>query len=168
MIENIVSIFKDVPKEVATAIIAALPILELRGSIPVGLLSFKLPLAKVFILSVIGNLIPIPFLLLFLKPVSEKLRHFKLWRKFFDYLFERTKRKASLIEKYEALGLVLFVAIPLPVTGAWTGSIAASLFKIRFRYAFSSICLGVLIAGIIVSATTIAGEGIIRQLFLVQ
>jgi len=154
--------------ELITVIVAALPVSELRGAIPLAVLSFKIPLAKAFLLSVLGNLIPVIPLLLFLQPVSEKLRHFRLWSKFFDYLFERTRRKASLIEKYEALGLILFVAVPLPITGAWTGCIAASLFKIRFRYAFLAISIGVLIAAIIVSTITVAGSGVLFRLLIRQ
>ncbi len=154
--------------ELITVIVAALPVSELRGALPLALLSFKIPLARAFLLSVLGNLIPVIPLLLFLQPVSERLRHFRLWSKFFDYLFEHTRRKASLVEKYEALGLVLFVAVPLPITGAWTGCIAASLFKIRFRYALLAISLGVLMAAIIVSTVTIAGNGILFRLFIRQ
>ena len=159
---------KKMTNELFTVIVAALPVSELRGAIPLAVLSFKIPLAKALLLSVLGNLIPVIPLLLFLQPVSEKLRHFRLWSKFFDYLFERTRRKASLVEKYEALGLALFVAVPLPITGAWTGCIAASLFKIRFRYAFLAISIGVLIAAIIVSMITVAGNGILFRLFIKQ
>lgn len=154
--------------ELITVIVAALPVSELRGAIPLALLTFKIPLAKAFLLSVLGNLIPVIPLLLFLQPVSEKLRRLRLWSKFFDYLFERTRRKASLVEKYETLGLALFVAVPLPITGAWTGCIAASLFKIRFRYAFLAISIGVLIAAIIVSALTVASNGMLFRLFVRQ
>ena len=154
--------------EIITVIVAALPVSELRGAIPLAVLGFKILLAKALLLSVLGNLIPIIPLLLFLQPVSERLRRFRLWSKFFDYLFERTRRKASLVEKYEFLGLVLFVAMPLPITGAWTGCIAASLFKIRFRYAFLAISIGVLIAAIIVSTITVAGNGILFRLLIRQ
>ena len=152
-------------EELITVIVAALPVSELRGAIPLALLSFKMPLLKLFFLSVLGNLAPVIPLLLFLEPASKRLRHFALWRNFFDHLFERTRKKAILIEKYEALGLALFVAIPLPVTGAWTGCIAASLFKIRFRYAFPAICVGILIAGLIVTSVTLMGKGILFHLF---
>jgi len=131
-------------------ITAALPISELRGAIPLAL-SFGMPLAKAFWLSVLGNsLIVAPALFLF-EPVSTRLRRFKLWSRFFDWLFERTKRNSDSVQKYEALGLAIFVAIPLPMTGAWSGVVAASLFKIRFRYAFPAIILGVLGAGVIVA-----------------
>ncbi len=134
-----------------------LPIFELRGAIPLGFY-LGLSLKKIFILAIIGNMLPIIPLLLLLKPVSERLRNFSLCKNFFDWLFERTKRKAQIIQRYEALGLAIFVAIPLPMTGAWTGAIAASLFKIRFRYAFLAISVGVILAGIIVTLLCIFGK----------
>ena len=143
-------------KEVTILITAALPISELRGAIPLALAMELSPL-KAYLISVLGNLIPVIPLLFFLEPLAAKLRHIGVFEKFFTWLFERTKRKASLIERFEALGLILFVAIPLPITGAWTGCVAASLFKIRFRYAFLSIMLGVLIAGLIVLGLSLAG-----------
>lgn len=158
--DKLLLMFKGMPKEIITIIVAALPVSELRGALPLAILTFKIPLFKAFALSILGNLVPVIPLLLFLEPVSRKLRHFKPWRRFFDRLFERTRRKAAIVERYEALGLALFVAIPLPVTGAWTGCIAASLFKIRFRYAFAAICLGVLIAAVVVSMVTLAGKGV--------
>ena len=155
MINSIVNALSGLPKELITLIIASLPVAELRVAIPVAMAMGQPPL-KTFILAIIGNLLPVPFLLFLFEPVSNKLRHFFLWRRFFDWLFERTRRKASLVEKYEALGLILFVAIPLPVTGAWTGCVAATLFKIRFRYAFPAIACGVFIAACIVTAITLA------------
>ncbi|MBL7084715.1 MAG: small multi-drug export protein [Candidatus Omnitrophica bacterium] len=168
MLNKLFLMLQSLPNELITVIVAALPVSELRGAIPLALFSLKEPFWKVFFLAILGNLLPVIPLLLFLKPVSEKLRHFKLWEKFFDRLFEHARKKASLVERYEALGLALFVAIPLPVTGAWTGCIAASLFKIRLRYAFLAICAGVTIAAIIVSATSIVGRGIFFHLFLAQ
>lgn len=158
MIESIVHALQGIPKDWVTVIIAALPIAELRGSIPVGL-SMGLSPAKAFVLSILGNMLPVIPILLFLEPVSNALRHFKLWARFFDWLFERTKDKSELIQKYEAVGLMLFVAVPLPMTGAWTGCIAASLFKIRFKYAFTAIFLGVLIAGVVVLSICMFGKG---------
>lgn len=143
-------------KELVVILTGAAPIAELRGAIPLAL-SFGIPPLKAFLLSVLGNLIPIIPILCLLNPVSEKLRHFKFWSNFFDWVFEKTKKKSDLIQKYEALGLCLFVAIPLPMTGAWSGCIAASLFKIRFRYAFLAISTGVILAGIIVLAVCLTG-----------
>ncbi len=132
--------------------LAASPIFELRASIPLGFYLWgQDQIAKIFLLSIIGNFIPIIPLLIFLEPVSNKLRNFFLWKKFFDWFFEKTKKKASLVQKYEALGLALFVAIPLPGSGIWTGSVAALLFKIKFRYAFIAITIGMITAGVLVS-----------------
>ncbi|MFH0791312.1 MAG: small multi-drug export protein [Candidatus Omnitrophota bacterium] len=141
-----------ITNEAYVILVAACPVVELRGAIPFGIYLFgKEEIVRVFLLSILGNLLPIIPLLLFLSPVSEKLRKFFIWRKFFDWFFEQTRRKASLIEKYEALGLALFVAIPLPATGVWTGAVAATLFKIKFRYAVLAITAGMLIAAVIVS-----------------
>ncbi|MFC1703430.1 COG2426 family protein [Candidatus Omnitrophota bacterium] len=136
--------------------VAALPVFELRASIPLGLYYWgQEQLIKVFTLSVIGNFVPIIPLLLLLEPLSNKLRNFVLWKKFFEWFFEKTKKKAHLVEKYEALGLALFVAIPLPGSGIWTGTVAAILFKIKFRYAFIAIVCGMLLAGILVSLVSV-------------
>jgi len=156
MINYIINWFNGIPKEYIVMIVGSLPITELRGAIPLAL-SFGMPIEKAFWLSVIGNVIPIvPFLFL-LEPITQKLRKFKIWSRFFDWLFERTKKKADTVQKYEALGLAIFVAIPLPMTGAWSGVIAASLFKIRFRYALIAIVAGVIGAGLIVSVLCVLG-----------
>ncbi|MDD5116392.1 MAG: small multi-drug export protein [Candidatus Omnitrophica bacterium] len=137
-------------------IVSALPVSELRGGIPLGL-SFGMSLWKAFWISVLGNsLIVAPALFLF-EPVSAYLRKFKFWSAFFDRVFERTRRNADAVQKYEALGLAMLVAIPLPMTGAWSGVIAASMFKIRFRYAFISIIAGIVCAGLIVTALCALG-----------
>lgn len=144
-------------KEIIVMIIGALPVIELRWAIPQALY-WQMPIVKAFWLSVAGNIIIIAPVLFLLEPVSAKLRRFKLWSRFFDSLSERTRRKANLIQKYETLGLAIFVAVPLPGTGAWTGCLAASLFKIRFRYAFMAIAAGVLGSGLIVSALCELGK----------
>ena len=144
------------PKEYIVVIMGALPISELRGALPLALY-YGMPLGKAFWLSVLGNVsFIVPALFLF-EPVSNRLRKFKPWSRYFDGLFERTKKNSDAIQKYEALGLALFVAIPLPMTGAWSGVVAASLFKIRFRYAFIAIVSGVICAGLIVLALCTLG-----------
>ena len=146
----------EMSKEIMVMIIAALPVLELRWAIPQALF-WKMPLLKAFSLAVIGNIVPVVPALFLLEPVSNKLRKFKLWARFFDWFSERTKKNAELVQKYEALGLALFVAVPIPGTGAWAGCLAASMFKIKFRYALLAICAGVLGAGIIVSSFCLLG-----------
>lgn len=148
---------KGIPKELIVVGISTLPVFELRGAIPVSntILGFNWWVS--FILAYIGNLIPIIPIILFLKPVSETLRKIKIFDKFFEWLFARTRRRSKLVQKYEALGLILFVAIPLPVTGAWTGSIAAFIFGIKLWSAFLTISIGVFIAGCIVTTLTLMG-----------
>lgn len=138
-------------------IIGAVPILELRWAIPQALY-WNMPIFKALYLAVLGNSLIVAPVLFLLEPVSNYLRKFKLMKRFFDWFSERTRKKAEVIQKYEALGLAIFVAIPLPGTGAWTGCMAASLFKIKFRYAFFSIIAGVLGAGIIVSILCMLGK----------
>lgn len=160
MIESITNALVSFNKEAAVVILAALPVSELRGAIPLAVAMGFSPV-KAYLLSVAGNILPVLPLLFLLQPVSERLRHIPVFDRFFNWLFERTKKKAALIEKFEMLGLILFVAIPLPITGAWTGCVAATLFKIRFRYAFISVLAGILLAGIIVLGLSVAGKEIL-------
>jgi len=156
------SFFQNFPPELATLLIAMLPIAELRAAIPVAIAGLDLSVATAFIWSVIGNLIPAFFLLLFLEPVAQWLRkHSTTFDKFFTWVFNRTRKRFSAkSEKYgKFIALVIFVAIPLPITGAWTGSAAAFLFGIPFKRSFPAVIIGVLIAGIIVILTTV---GIIK------
>jgi uncharacterized membrane protein len=157
MLEQITDSLVAVNKELAVVILAAMPVAELRGAIPLAL-SMGFSPVKAYILAFAGNMIPVMPLLFLLQPISDRLRHIRLFERFFDWLFERTRRKATLVEKFEALGLILFVAIPLPVTGAWTGCVAATLFKIRFRYAFFAIMMGVVLAGFVVMGVSLVGK----------
>ena len=149
-------IFK-LPEELSVIIVGVLPIFELRGAIPLGFY-LEMPLTKLFILAVIGNLIPVIPLYFLLQPISNVLSRLPIFRVFFNWLFDHTKRRAEIVQRYEALGLMLFVAIPLPVTGAWTGTIAASLFKIRFKYTILAVIAGVVIAGIVVTILCLLGK----------
>ena len=161
MLNYIVSNLQTLPKSLITVIVAALPVSELRGAIPLALLTLKQPVLRTFCLAILGNLLPVVPLLFGLEPVSRYLRRFRLWHRFFEWLFARTERKAKIVARFEVIGLALFVAIPLPVTGAWTGCVAATLFKIKFRYAFAAIILGVIIAAVIVTILTLVGKEII-------
>lgn len=148
---------RGLPPEGAVAAISALPIVELRGAVPVGIVAFKMPWWKVFLIAVAGNMLPIPFILLLFGPLSRVCMKFAAGRKFFDWLFARTRRRSAGIEKYEALGLTVFVAVPLPMTGAWTGAMAAFIMGIPFWKAMLYILLGVLIAGVIMTALSLLG-----------
>ncbi len=141
----------SLPKEVVVLSMAMLPILELRGAIPWAVkYAPSLSLASIYAYAVIGNFIPVIPLLLLLEPASNLLRKLSLFDRFFNWLFTRTRKRGRIVERYEALGLALFVAIPLPVTGAWTGAVAAFIFGIRLRYAVISILAGIMTAGAVV------------------
>ena len=133
---------------------AMVPVFELRGAIPIGVAS-GLPFWSAFLTALLGNLLPVPFLILFTRRIFEWLRKKS---SFLERLVSRMEKKAAskeeLLKKYELLGLCILVAIPLPGTGAWTGSLVAAVFDIRLKHAFPAIALGVLIAGVIVSIAT--------------
>ena len=157
MIENLIDILRGMlSPELVTIFVAMLPIAELRGALPIAITIFKMEPLKAYGLSVLGNMVPVIPILLILDPLSKWLsRRSSIFKRFFDWLFERTRRRGGAVEKYEALGLVLFVAIPLPITGAWTGCIASLIFGIRFRYALPAISAGILIAGIVVGLASL-------------
>lgn len=162
--------FTDMNRYLATMLIAMIPLAELRGAIPVAHFSFHFPLWKAFIFAVIGNMIPIPFILLLLGPASEWLmKHSKLMERFFNWLFARTRRKLEKqYELYAEIALAVFVAIPLPLTGAWSGAVAAFLFDIPFKKALFWIFMGVLGAGVAVTAVValVGPNSFIYKLFV--
>lgn len=146
-----------IPPWLATLLLAMLPVFELRGAIPVGSRVLGLPLAEAVAISVIGNMLPIIPILLLLGPISSWLSRWPLFDRFFQWLFARTRSKSDLVRRYELVGLMLFVAVPLPMTGAWTGAVAAFLFGIGFWPALGAIFLGVLIAGAVITALVLMG-----------
>lgn len=134
-----------------------LPITELRGAIPIALIIYDLPIWSAFIFSVIGNIIPVVFIILFLRFLVKFLIH-KIYflNRFFTWLFEKTrKRHSEKFDQWKDLALIVLVAIPLPGTGAWTGALVAFVFGIPIKRAFPLIFLGVLIAGVIVTIITL-------------
>jgi len=148
-------------KEVTTVFIAALPVFELRLAVPIGILKFNLPIFNVYFLALLGNMLPVIPLLLFLKYFFHRLQNLRFVGSFFKWWFKRVERKSKIIEKWGFWGLVCFVAIPLPVTGAWTGSAAATLLEMKPKKAFLAIFGGVCIAGIIVTILSlVAGEAV--------
>ena len=169
MTQDLVAYLADLPKGFTAALVAMLPIAELRGAIPWALapppLGGGMGWQEAYIYAVIGNIVPVIPLLLLLERVSSALRRYPLFDRFFTWLFERTRRRSAAVERYGALGLILFVGIPLPVTGAWTGSVAAFLFGVRFRYAFPAIVCGVLLAGVVVTLASLGVLGAVRHIF---
>ena len=132
------------------------PWLEARYVIPYAMLFLKWHWWQALPIAVIGNLLPVPFILLFFKHVEKFLRRYKFWSRVMDWLFARTRKKASAtIQKYEHIGLFIFVAIPLPFTGAWTGSLIAYLFNLKFSKSLITIFFGLLTAAVIMIALTL-------------
>lgn len=148
---------KGVAPELIVVIISMIPVVELRGSIPVAILLFNIPWLEAAVLSIIGNMIPVPFLLLLIDWFFGLISKVKPGRKFTEWLFTRTRRKGKSIEKYEEIGLVVFVGIPLPGTGGWTGALAANIFGLRFWRSMLFIFLGVIMAAIIVTVLSLMG-----------
>ena len=140
-----------ISSEVIAFIVSMMPVLELRG----GLIAAKImeiDFLKAFIICYIGNMLPIPFILLFIRKIFNWLKKMPTVEKTIVKLEARSIRKADKIQKYRLWGLLLFVGIPLPGTGAWTGALIADLFDIRIKHSLPVIAAGVLIAGVIISA----------------
>ena len=144
----------EAPDEIKVFLISMIPIFELRGSIPIGVHRYKLPYWKVIPISIVGNMFPIFFILLFFDFVTKIFFKVPFLKKILEAIFARTRRKTVVIQKYEEIGLMLFVAIPLPITGAWTGSLAAYLFGLKFWKSILFIFLGVCIAAVVVTFLT--------------
>lgn len=139
------------PDEAIIFLLGTLPVLELRGAIPVSYWMHMDPLSA-STLAVAGNMLPVPLILRFLGPLSDFLmERSSLARSFFGWLFEHTRKKAGPIEEFKWIGLMLFVAVPLPGTGAWSGAIAAYILGLPFWDAFTANLVGVILACLIVN-----------------
>ena len=139
-----------IPAELVTFIVSLMPLLECRGGIIVGRL-LGLPLATTLIFSVLGNILPIPFILLFIKKIFACLKPTKLFGKIICKLEDRALKKSEALKKGEFVGLLLFVGIPLPGTGAWKGALISALFGVRIKKASVAILIGIAIATTIMS-----------------
>ena len=154
-------------KYIITAIIGMVPIIELRGAIPIGVFTFHLNYLESFICSFIGNIIPVYFIVKYIKPVFNFLGRWKIFKIIIDWASERATKKIEESEKlqnFAALGLFLFVAIPLPGTGAWVGSLIANFLDVPPKKAIPPIIAGVLTAGIIILILTSIANGGIQYL----
>ncbi len=141
-------------KFAATMLISMLPVVELRGGLPAGV-AMGLPLGEAFLAAYLGNLLPVPFIILFARSILKWIRtHIPKLGGWADRLEQKAWSKSDRIVQYQTWGLLLFVAIPLPGTGAWTGALIAALLNLRLKNAVPAIMLGVLLAGIIISLLT--------------
>ena len=135
--------------ELTVMITAMMPIIELRGAIPVGI-SLGLGPIHATIISFIGSMIPVPFILFTIRPIFNYLKSTRVLNKFVNRLTDRSETNSEKLKKYGAWGIVFIVAIPFPGTGVWSGSLAAALMNIRFKWSFPAILLGNLIAAVLI------------------
>lgn len=152
----------------ATLAISMIPIIELRGAIPVAVFTFHLTYVEAFIISFIGNILPVYFIVKFIRPIFDLLGKIKFFRKIIDWVTEKANKKIAESKKLQTatlLGLYLFVAIPLPGTGAWTGSLIANFLDLPPKKAVPPIVAGVFTAGIIILILTAIANGGINYLF---
>ena len=139
----------SISKEAIVFLISMIPILELRGALLVAGPILGVPVSTAIPLCIIGNIIPVPFILLLITPIFRWMKGTKILKPMVDRLETKSMSKSDKIEKYEFWGLVLFVGIPLPGTGAWTGSLIAALLGIKFKKAFPAVIIGICMATVI-------------------
>ena len=160
MKEALVNFVANFPHELAVVLLSVIPVAELRLAIPVAIVQYGIPPVEALMFACIGNLIPVPFIILFIRKIFKWMKKFKMFRSIVEKLEKRGEEKKSTVEKYKFWGLFIFVAIPLPGTGAWTGALIAGLMDMRLKKAMPSITLGVLTAGIIV---TLISTGVLKM-----
>ncbi|HBH12239.1 MAG: Small multidrug export protein (QacE) [Clostridiales bacterium 38_11] len=148
--------------ELSVFLLAMMPIAELRGSIPLGI-SLGIPPIEVFIISVMGNILPVPILLKVFKPIIRFIARTRLFSRPAGYILRKVDKGSEKVLKYELFGLFLLVAIPLPTTGVWTGCGVASFLKLGYKKSLLMISLGVLTAGIIVISLSLLGVAFVNM-----
>lgn len=137
-----------------TMLVSMVPVVELRGGIPYGVAA-GLPVWLAYIAAFIGNLLPVPFILVYIRQIFKWIRrHMPRLNHLIDKLEKKAHLKGATMQKYQYLGLAIFVAIPLPGTGAWTGALAAAFLDMRMKKAFPAAVLGVAVAGFLISILT--------------
>lgn len=144
-----IELMDSVKRELIVVFFSMIPISELRGSIPLGI-SLGLSPIHAAIISILGNMTIVPFLLKLLHPIMGYFERTHLFKSTIGWVKNRSMKKARIIKKYSLVGLFLFVAIPLPTTGVWTAAVIATILKLDYKKALISIFLGIVVAGIIV------------------
>ena len=161
MIEQLFEFFSGAGKHWALFFVSVFPFIELRGAIPFGILALDMPWYQAFLLSFAANLLPIPVVYFLTRPLFAALRKTKLFSGFIDRFEAKMMKKSEKVTKYKIIGLFLFVAVPLPGTGAWSGALIAALLDMPLRRALAAIALGVLLAGTVM---TLASTGVLITL----
>ena len=159
MVENIVNAFveflesNNIPTQIIPFLVSLFPVLEIRGGM-IAARALNIDFIQAFLVCYLGNMIPIPFILLFIRKIFALMRKVKFFGKIVDKLEARADKKKDTIVKYQEWGLLLFVAIPLPGTGGWTGALIAALMDLRMKKCLPIIAIGVFVAGLIMSLIT--------------
>jgi uncharacterized membrane protein len=154
-------------KYLITAIIGMVPVIELRGAIPVGVFTFHLNYIESFLCSFIGNILPVYFIVKYIRPLFDFLGRWKIFKVIIDWSSNRARKKieeSERLQNFAALGLFMFVAIPLPGTGAWVGSLVANFLDVPPKKAIPPIIAGVFTAGIIILILTATANGGLQYL----
>ena len=155
MKDSLIAFINNFPHELGIVLLSIIPVVELRLAIPLAILTYGIHPVEAFFFACIGNLIPVPFIILFIRKIFDWLKKFKIFHKLVTKLEEKGKSKQETVKKYKFWGLFIFVAVPFPGTGAWTGALIAALMNMRLKDALPSITLGVCTAGVIVTALSI-------------
>lgn len=161
MVEALQTFFQEnFPPQLAVFLISMIPMVECRGGIPFGMVVLQMPMWEVVPLAIAGNVLPVPFILLLIRPVINWFKKTRLFRPLAEWLEAKADKKKDQVLKYSTWGLFAFVAIPIPGTGAWTGSLIAALLDIRVRSAFVTILMGMICAAFIMTVGSAAVNGL--------
>jgi len=154
MSQNIINLLKVI-------FISAVPLIEQRGAIPVGIFAYKLNPIMIFIASFLGSLIPVPFILLLFNIVFDWLKKFGFLNGFNNFIENKVRKGSKKVEKYKELGLIIFVAIPIPTTGLWTGSAIAAFLGFDFKKSFLCVALGGIISATIITLICVVAPALL-------
>lgn len=149
------------PPQLAVFLISMVPLVECRGAIPFGMVVLKMPMWEVLPLAIAGNILPVPFILLLIRPVIAWFKKTRLFRPLAEWIERKADKKKDQVLKYSKWGLFAFVAIPVPGTGAWTGALIAALLDMRMKSAFFTILLGMICAALIMTVGSALVDGLI-------
>ena len=162
MIETIQTFFQEnFPPQLAVFFISMIPLIECRGAIPFGMVVLQMPMWEVLPIAIAGNILPVPFILLLIRPVIAWLKTTKLFHPLAVWIAGKADTRKDQVLKYSKWGLFLFVAIPIPGTGAWTGALIAALLEMKVKSAFVTILLGMICAALIMTLGSMIVDGLI-------
>ena len=162
MIETIQTFFQEnFPPQLAVFFISMIPLIECRGAIPFGMVVLQMPMWEVLPIAIAGNILPVPFILLLIRPVIAWLKTTKLFHPLAEWIERKADKKKDKVLKYSKWGLFAFVAIPIPGTGAWTGALIAALLEMKVKSAFFTILFGMICAALIMTLGSMILDGLI-------